>query len=189
MVLPIPGWPANPMGRKRLLLRTRHFALAADQVSRAARAYRRRIAAACSGDSSGNLSQATAWACHGGFWHRNFADTDPRTDFGPMDHRQLLLALDLLSQPAGRRSFPFLMNELVFDPHYAKRSAHEQRCFPRTIQCLKMTAASALFSQNRTGKMRLKNRIIGCFTCVPFAVRRPALHAGAHLRTPYLTGG
>jgi hypothetical protein len=34
----------------------------------------------------------------------------------------------------------------------------------RTIQCLKMTAASALFSQNRTGTMRLKKRIIGCFT-------------------------
>ena len=56
------------------------------------------------------------------------------------------------------------MNEFVFDPHYAKRSAHEERCFPRTIQCLKMTAASALFSQNRTGKMRLKKRIIWCFT-------------------------
>ncbi len=82
-----------------------HFAYAVDCFSRAARADGRRTATAGPGDSSGNFSQGTAWSCHGGFWHRHSAGTDSGAYVGRMDHRQLFLALDLLSEPADRRLF------------------------------------------------------------------------------------
>ena len=86
----------------------------------------------------------------------------------------LLLGLDLLSQPAGRRSFPFLMNEFVFEPHYAKHSAHEQRWFSRTIQYLKMIAASALFSPEPNGEDALEeenHRLLHMSAPSPFGGR------------------
>src|SRR5579862_4580187 len=89
------------------VLRHGDIADATDCFPRAARADRRRVTATGPGDPARNLSQGASRPCHGSVWTGHFVGADSWAHAWRMDHRQLQLALDFLSESSGRRAFAF----------------------------------------------------------------------------------
>ncbi len=117
IVLPISGWLANRLGRKRLLLICvagfTLTSLCCGLATSLAQLIIFRVLQGLTGGGLQPLAQAilletfpkeTARSRHGRLWHRHPAGAHPRPHARRMDHRQLQLALDLLPQPAGRRA-------------------------------------------------------------------------------------
>ena len=135
IVLPISGWLANHLGRKRLLLTCvagfTVTSLCCGLATSLTQLIIFRVLQGLTGGGLQPLAQAIlletfpkerhghAMAAFGiGILLAPILGADARR----MDHRQLQLALDLLSQPAGGALSLFLMSKFVFDPHYMKRS-------------------------------------------------------------------
>src|SRR5580704_16697809 len=87
------------------LLRVGNVADATDHLSRAAGVDRRRASTAGAGDPAGNISQRAAWARDGSVRDRDSTGADSWPYSRRMDHRQLQLALDFLSQSSGGDTF------------------------------------------------------------------------------------
>ncbi len=119
IVLPISGWLAGALGRKRFFMAclgvfTVSSLLCADGAESrssaffpgAARRGRRRAATDGSGDSGRHFSSTTARLGICVVWHYRHHGAYDRANPGRMDHLQLFLAVDFLHQSAGRDSSP-----------------------------------------------------------------------------------
>ena len=114
IVLPISGWFATVLGRKRffmmcLVIFTLSSLAVRDcpqprghyLVSRHPGRGRGRTATHGPGDPRRHFSASTARRGLRALWHHRHRRAYDRTDLGRLDYRQLYLALDFLHQPAG----------------------------------------------------------------------------------------
>ncbi len=114
IVLPMAGWLANRLGRRRMLMMcVTGFTLTSLLCGMATSLewliffrvlqglHRRRLAAASAGRPAGDVSAQEAWHRHGGVWAGHHSRAHPGADARRLHYRQFHLALDLLSQPAG----------------------------------------------------------------------------------------
>jgi MFS transporter, DHA2 family, multidrug resistance protein len=116
VILPMSGWLARRLGRKRLLLIcVTGFTLTSFLCGMANSLSALILFRILQGLTGGglqpprashpprNLPAPEARASHGGLRHRHPARPHPRPHARRLDHRQLFLALDLLSEPSRRR--------------------------------------------------------------------------------------
>ena len=153
----------------------------AHHCSRSARHRRRRHAAPGAVHPAGELSAPASRHGHGRLRHRRRRSSDHRPHPGRMDHRQLLVALDLLHQSSHWRA------GLVYGQPVRRRSSLPAQSIPRSNRLSRLWPDGSLAGDVATGaRQRAGGGLVHCHMDTMDGGR---LHAGARWLRPTRVDG